>query len=146
MKRAPRFLMLEEATVSRVLRRQRETGSIEPAAPGGGNFSPIAGKVVGLLKAIVEQLPDATVAELTTALVERSGTSTSRSAVLRALQRIGYSRKKTSFVATERDTPEHRARRRAFCAFLAATSARRLVFIDESFCKTTPPYSLMTGR
>jgi transposase len=89
------LLDVGEATVSRVLRRHRETGSIEPAAPGGGNFSPIAGQVVRLLKAIVEQLPDATVAELTTALVERSGTSTSRSAVLRALQRIGYSRKKS---------------------------------------------------
>jgi transposase len=39
-------------------------------------------------------------------------------------------------VASERDTPENRERRREFCALLAATSARRFVFIDESFCKT----------
>jgi transposase len=39
-------------------------------------------------------------------------------------------------VATERDTPEHRERRRAFCAWLALIAARRLVFIDESYCKT----------
>jgi transposase len=39
-------------------------------------------------------------------------------------------------VALERDSEEHRARRRAFCAFITALSARRLVFIDESFCKT----------
>jgi putative transposase len=39
-------------------------------------------------------------------------------------------------VATERDTPEHRKRRREFCAFVTALNARRLVFIDESFCKT----------
>jgi transposase len=39
-------------------------------------------------------------------------------------------------VATERDTPEHRRRRREFCALVTALSARRLVFIDESFCKT----------
>jgi transposase len=36
----------------------------------------------------------------------------------------------------ERDTPEHRQRRREFCALITALSARRLVFIDESFCKT----------
>jgi transposase len=36
----------------------------------------------------------------------------------------------------ERDTPEHRRRRREFCALITALSARRLVFIDESFCKT----------
>src|SRR5271155_175449 len=88
------LLDVGEATVSRVLRRHRETGSVEPAPHGGGNFSPIAGKVVVLLRAIVNDLPDATVAELTKALVERSGTSTSRSSVLRALQRIGFSRKK----------------------------------------------------
>lgn len=89
------LLDVGEATVSRVLRLHRETGSIEPAAHGGGNFSPIAGKVVGLLRAIVERLPDATITELTTALIKSSGTSTSRSAVVRALQRIGYSRKKS---------------------------------------------------
>ena len=36
----------------------------------------------------------------------------------------------------ERDTPENRARRRGFCSFLTLTNAERLVFIDESFCKT----------
>jgi len=36
----------------------------------------------------------------------------------------------------ERDTPEHRERRRAFCALLASTKPSSLVFIDESFVKT----------
>ena len=36
----------------------------------------------------------------------------------------------------ERDTPENRARRRSFCSFLTVMNAERLVFIDESFCKT----------
>jgi transposase len=39
-------------------------------------------------------------------------------------------------VATERNTPAHRAYRRAFCARLLALNLRRLVFLDESFCKT----------
>jgi transposase len=39
----------------------------------------------------------------------------------------------------ERDTPENRARRRNFCSFLTVTNAERLVFIDESFCKTGMP-------
>jgi transposase len=39
-------------------------------------------------------------------------------------------------VATERNTPEHRERYALFCAFITAVSASRLVFIDESFCKT----------
>jgi transposase len=36
----------------------------------------------------------------------------------------------------ERNTPTHEANRRVFCAFLIALAASRLVFIDESFCKT----------
>ena len=44
--------------------------------------------------------------------------------------------KKKSFVATERDTPEHRKRRREYCALITALNPHRFVFIDESFCKT----------
>jgi transposase len=36
----------------------------------------------------------------------------------------------------ERDTPENLERRRAFCSFVQAVREQRLVFIDESFCKT----------
>jgi transposase len=39
-------------------------------------------------------------------------------------------------VATERNTPAWRAFRREFCARLTALNAERLVFIDESYCKT----------
>jgi transposase len=39
-------------------------------------------------------------------------------------------------VASERNTPEHRERYGLFCAFVTAVNASRLVFIDESFCKT----------
>jgi transposase len=39
-------------------------------------------------------------------------------------------------VATERDTDQWRAFRREFCTRLVALNAKRLVFIDESYCKT----------
>jgi transposase len=45
-------------------------------------------------------------------------------------------REKKTFVATERDAAERAAYRRAFCALVTGTSADRLVFIDESGCKT----------
>lgn len=83
------------ATVNRILRLHRETRSIAPRPPGGGRMSPIREKVAALLVLIVGEMPDATVAELTDALVARSGTSTSRSAVQRALGRLGFSRKKS---------------------------------------------------
>jgi transposase len=58
------------ATVNRVLRLQRETGSVEPRPRGGGNLSPITGdeQVGTLLRALVAAMPDATAAELAEAL------------------------------------------------------------------------------
>ena len=66
------LLQVGRATVSRVLRRNRETGSVDRLPRGGGNRSAIHGRIANLLCAIVSEVPDATVAELTAALVERA--------------------------------------------------------------------------
>src|SRR5688500_14883132 len=84
------------ATVNRILRLNREKGSTEPKQPGGGNFSPIRGRVETKLRALVQALPETTVAELAEALNKAEKLATSRSSVQRALQRMGYSRKKRS--------------------------------------------------
>ena len=88
------LLGVGEATVSRVLRLHRETGAIEARPRGGGIVSPLTSRFATLLHAIVTSMPDATVQELTEAFTRRSGQETSRSAVHRALDRLGYSRKK----------------------------------------------------
>jgi transposase len=83
------------ATVSRVLRQHRETRRLEPRPIRGGNYSPLAGDVAKALVGLVGELPDATVAELTTVLMGRTDVSTSRPAVQRALVRLGFTRKKS---------------------------------------------------
>lgn len=82
------------ATVNRILRRYRETGSLEPLSPGGGNPSPLR-QVESKLKALVSAMPDGTVAEMAAALRKAEKLATSRSSVQRALVRLGYSRKKS---------------------------------------------------
>ncbi|MBX5484936.1 MAG: transposase [Myxococcaceae bacterium] len=89
------LLGIGEATVSRVLRRYRETGSVEPRPRGGGNFSPISGTAAAQLSALVEERPDMTLSELTEEFVKRTGVRTSRSSVGRALHRLGFTRKKS---------------------------------------------------
>lgn len=89
------LLAVGEATVSRVLRRHRETGGVEPKPRGGGNFSPLRGEVLEVLRALVRERPDATIDELTDALIERAVVQTSASSVKRALRRLDYSRKKS---------------------------------------------------
>jgi transposase len=82
-------------SVNRVLLRQRETGNVERLARGGGIESPIHGRIAELLCRIVAEVNDATLDELTVALVERGKIKTSRSAVVRAMARLGFSRKKS---------------------------------------------------
>ena len=87
------LLDVGEATVSRILRLHRETGSLKPRPKGGGNFSPLHGRVARLLGLMVRSMPDATIEELTEKLQVRTGVKTSRSSVDRKLRRLGYSRK-----------------------------------------------------
>jgi transposase len=83
------------ATVNRVLSRYRKTKRVDPLPKGGGRLSPIHGRIAELLIKIVTAMSDATVEELTTALRKKARISTSRSAVQRALHRLGFSRKKS---------------------------------------------------
>ena len=83
------------ATVNRVLSRYRRTKSVVALPRGGGWESPIQGRIADLLHKIVAAMSDATVEELTAALQKRARIKTSRSAVQRALHRLGYSRKKS---------------------------------------------------
>ena len=89
------LLGIGRASVSRLLRRERETGKLERAARSGGWESPIHGRVAELLCRIVGEMNDATLDELTKTLIERSGVKTSRAGVVRAMARLGFTRKKS---------------------------------------------------
>ena|SRR5450755_3938025 len=91
-----KLLGIGYATVNRILRLHRETGSVEPRPRGGGNVSPITGveDVARLLRALVAAMPDATAAELAEALMRGATIQTSTSSVQRALHRLGFTRKK----------------------------------------------------
>lgn len=82
------------ATLSRVLRLERETGGVQPRPRGGGNPSFIRDGVAALLEKHVTKTPDATVLELTTELCARAKIEVSRASVQCALTRLGYTRKK----------------------------------------------------
>jgi transposase len=83
------------ATVNRVLARYRRTKRVDPLPRGGGRKSLIHGRVAALLTQIVTTMSDATVEELTAVLQKQAKISASRSAVQRALHRLGFSRKKS---------------------------------------------------
>jgi transposase len=84
-----------EATLQRWVRRQRETGALDPLAKGGGWTSPVE---VAVLHALVRERPDRTTDELTRAYNGQvaARARVHRSSILRALQRTGYVFKKNA--------------------------------------------------
>ena len=79
------------AWIRRLLQRRRESGTIAPKPHGGGRPAKFSGKKLDRLRKLVEQQPDATLAELR----DRSGVEGSIMAVHRALERLGSRLKKS---------------------------------------------------
>ncbi len=89
---AERFA-IGEATLQRWVRRQRDTGALDPLAKAGGWTSPVD---VRLLQTLVQARPDRTTDELTRAYNAQAARTARvhRSSILRALQRTGCILKK----------------------------------------------------
>lgn len=79
------------ATVSRLLRRYRETGAVDPKARGGNNPRAVDSEWL-LVHAQAE--PDARLIDRIEAWYDHSGRRVSVGAMWNALQRIGWSHKK----------------------------------------------------
>jgi transposase len=84
-----------DKTLAHWLKLEEQTGCLEPGRKGGGNFSPIHGEVLEVLKQQVRMRPDATVRDHLEMLVAQTRVLTSRSSVMRALQRQGLVLKKS---------------------------------------------------
>jgi transposase len=120
------------ATVSRLLRRQRETGGVEPDQLGGvrGPLL-IEEEDLPILKSIVDDNPDKTLEELVDIYQERTGVRVSTSTMGRALQRVNMTRKKT-FRAEQQEKEEVVVARQEWEGLQQSLNAEDLVFIDET--------------
>lgn len=83
------------ATVKRLIRRFRETGSVEPLPHGGGQKPRIAAGKLPRVQRLLEANPDWSIEELATAYNKQEGSTVSRSTMGRAVARLGFTRKKS---------------------------------------------------
>ena len=74
-------------------KRVKETGSVNPNPHGGGMPARFAGKKLERIQRYVEKNPDATLQEI----LEHTGETASIMAVSRALDRLGFRRKKSRY-------------------------------------------------
>ena len=88
-----------EATVSRLLRRYRETGNVEPKLVGGNHPRHVD---LQWLRSHAERYPDARLRDRAEAWQEHSGSAVSTGTMSRAMHAIGWTHKKnTGGVRTE---------------------------------------------
>lgn len=83
------------ATVNRLVRRYRATGSVNPDPHGGGREPKFDEKGERVLRKLVKVRPDATIPELVEFYFEKVGVAVSPSTMSRALARLGFTRKKS---------------------------------------------------
>jgi transposase len=77
------------ATVNRYMRQWEQSGSLAPKAHGGGMPRAVDAQGEALLRALLEEKPDLTDAELSERYGQRRGKRASKSSINRALQSIG---------------------------------------------------------
>ena len=114
------------ATLMRWVQRQRETGTVDPLAKGGGWVSPVAWAV---LKPLIDAKPDQTCEELTRGVQPRgavwSGTSLQHLASAPP-DRVCLQKKRSR--PAEQDRARVQAERAAFRVWAQTIEAERLVF------------------
>ena len=118
--------------VTRLLRRRRQTGSLDPKPHGGGQPPALNREDRERLRRLVKQRPDATLEELR----QQLGIDCSVMAIWRTLRKLKITRKKKDLHAAERDKPRVQRKRRAFRKKLSAVDPQHLVFVDESGANT----------
>ena len=87
-------LKIGDASVSRVLRRFRETGGVAPAKHKGRRPFLLDDEDRAVLVVIVEAAPDSTLSELVDELFAERGKKVSEATMGRDLRRCGFTRKK----------------------------------------------------
>jgi transposase len=121
-----------DATASRWVARYKRTGEVKSRRAGGGNGTVrLSAADLDVIRAIVDDDPSLTVDQINDRFVEATTKVVSRSTMSRALQKLGFTRKKNSPRIDTVETPRVKEHRSAFGLAAKALDARNLVFLDE---------------
>jgi transposase len=118
--------------VTRLIQHRRQTGDLSAKPHGGGHPPALDEAARQRLRQLLQEQPDATLAELR----QRLGLACSLMAIWRTLRRLKITRKKKVLRHEERDRPDVQRQREAFAEEVAAVDPEHLVFVDESGATT----------
>jgi len=117
------------ATVNRWLRRKRQSGDVKPLPRPGNNPRRVD---LNWLRAHAQQHPDARLVDRVQAWQAHGGMRVHIATMSKAMRTIGWTYKKKTPMARERERPDVIAKRDAFKAEQPAFEPAKLVFVDES--------------
>jgi transposase len=96
---------VSHAFFEQLLRRRRTTGEMAPRLHAGGRQPLCDPAALALVRQLVREQPDATLAELCAQLQHRRGLRLSVATMCRVLQRLGLPRKKSPFMPASATRP-----------------------------------------
>lgn len=126
--------------VNKLLKRQRTSGTVASLPHRGGPAPMLDAAARAQLAACVAQQPDATLEELRVQLAAHGGPHHR----LAGLAGVGFTARKKSVHAAERDTQRVNGLRRAFLEALPDQDVTRFKFVDEMSVNLT--YTRRSGR
>src|SRR3990172_10669598 len=130
---AARF-RVSQCFVIMMLKLHRVTGGVKAKEHGGGNPGKIVGKDRDVLGDIIKEKSDMTRAEMALEMKTRTGIEVSVTTIGRMLKKLGYSHKKKTFRASERDKPGMEEKRENYLKVISGIDVNRLYFLGESGC------------
>jgi len=114
-------------------KRYQATGSVRPKPHAGGQVSAMNPERLSILRDLIRQQNDAALPELQEQFRQQTGLRVSTGTLSLALKKLGLSRKKKTFHATERiSDPEIVEEREEFRREIPKMDAQRLVLVGET--------------
>lgn len=121
------------STVWHLVEQFRDTGSLAPKPHRGGPVAKLEVSHYFIINDIVGRKPDVTLAELGKLLQKATGTEVSPATLGKALHRLGLTRKKRAFQASERQQdPEVEQARAEFREEQPQVPVEQAQFVDEA--------------
>jgi len=117
-------------TIRRVIGLWRKTGSVNRKPLQAGRPRALTGYHISYVEGLIERQPDIYLSEIQDQLLEAFNITASLSTISLSLKRRGYTRKKISRAAIERDEE----RRNQYQALIAEYPPETHVYVDESAC------------
>lgn len=116
-----------------LIERYRRTGGVNPKPHGGGQRRKLSPEQEQVMVRLVKQHPVATLVEVAQLFEQATGMRVSPATVGLTLRRRGFTRKKVSYHASEREESEEiQQAREQFRQGQSQMEAGRLIFIDEA--------------